>query len=196
MESWKFRDRFHSVLSSTLYLQYVIAQWFQLCSRGASRALNFLLVWQHTPSLVASVASCNLRTIHTTRTARCRCSQAHFPGLNPLSSNPSPVSVCNRRLCPPPGIRPRSPQVAYPMALRIVPTTPRPQRQLGSRINRTPGRQPGDAMSSHMIRSLIQLNRSAEQGSEIPALTEDVIGEISNEANWSYGILDYTSGLG
>ena len=127
-----------------------------VCSRGASRALNFLLVWQHTPSLVASVASCNLRTIHTTRTARCRCSQAHFPGLNPLSSNPSPVSVCNRRLCPPPGIRPRSPQVAYPMALRIVPTTPRPQRQLGSRINRTPGRQPGDAMSSHMIRSLIQ----------------------------------------
>ena len=41
-------------------------------------------------------------------------------------------------------------------------------------------------MSSHMIRSLIQLNRSAGQGSEIPALTEDVIGEISNEENWSH----------
>ena len=67
------------------------------------------------------------------------------------------------------------------MALRIVPTTPHPQRQLGSRTNRTPGRQPGDAMSSHMLRSLIQLNRSAGQGSEIPALTEDVIEEISNE---------------
>ena len=72
------------------------------------------------------------------------------------------------------------------MALRIVPTTPRPNGQLGSRINRTPRRQPGDAMSSHMMRSLLQLNRSAGQGSEIPALTEDVIGEISNEANWSY----------